>query len=81
MIYHVQLFARARDLAETSVATVDLPADSTVRDLKEQLQRRFPSLEGLLSRCTVAVNDDYATDDLPLPADATLALIPPVSGG
>jgi molybdopterin converting factor subunit 1 len=81
MIVHVQLFARARELAETALATLDLPDGSTVRDVKERLRLQYPRLAQLLSRSTIAVNDDYATDDLVLPADATVALIPPVSGG
>jgi molybdopterin converting factor subunit 1 len=81
MMVHVQLFARARDLALVSVAVVDVPAGATVRELKKRLQSQYPMLEALLARSTIAVNDEYAKDDQVLPADATLALIPPVSGG
>jgi molybdopterin converting factor subunit 1 len=81
MTYQVQFFARARELAETSSAAIDLPPGATVRDLKDELKVHYPRLEPLLARSTVAVDEEYATDDQTLPADATLALIPPVSGG
>jgi len=78
---HVRLFARARDLAGADVVAVDLPAGATVRDLRRRLAEVHPYLAGLLERCAVAVDNEFADDKLPLPPGAEVAVLPPVSGG
>lgn len=77
----VRLFARARDLAGTDTMKVDLPANATVADLRHQLGTMCPALVSLLSRCAIAVNDEFAADTLLVPASAEVAVLPPVSGG
>jgi molybdopterin synthase sulfur carrier subunit len=81
MIYEVQLFARAREIAATTSMPVELTSPATVRDLRRLLAASCPRLEPLIARSSIAVNDEYAQDDDALPEHATLALIPPVSGG
>jgi molybdopterin synthase catalytic subunit len=77
----VLLFARAKDLAGTNSVELDLPSGATVRDLRRRLVEVRPALASLLERSAIAVNDEFAGDDLGLPPDATVALLPPVSGG
>ncbi len=77
----VRLFARARELAGTDVLVLDLPAGATVAELRRRLAEERPALSGLLGRCAVAVNDEFAEDGLTLPLRAEVALLPPVSGG
>jgi molybdopterin converting factor subunit 1 len=81
MNYQIQLFAQARELAGTSAASLDLQTAVSVADLKAALLLKYPRLATLLARSTIAVNDEYATDQQVVPAHASLALIPPVSGG
>jgi molybdopterin converting factor subunit 1 len=81
MIVRVLLFARARDLAESDMLTVDLPAGTTVADLRRQIVEMTPALGELLPRCAIAVEAEFAADDARLPPNAEVALIPPVSGG
>jgi molybdopterin converting factor small subunit len=40
-----------------------------------------PALRDLLPRAAVAVNEDFADDDTPIPPGVEVAIIPPVSGG
>jgi molybdopterin converting factor subunit 1 len=77
----VRLFARARDLAGTDIIDVELPVGATVRDLRSRLAEQCPRLGGLLQRCAVAVDNEFAEDELTLPLRAEIALLPPVSGG
>ena len=77
----VRLFARAKDLAGADAVEVDLPAGATVGDLRRRLAEDRPALASLLGRSAVADNDEFANDDLVLPPDAAVALLPPVSGG
>jgi molybdopterin converting factor subunit 1 len=81
MIVRVRLFARAKDLAGTEVVSLDLAPNAVVADLRRRLAQQIPSLAALLQRSALAVNDEFARDDLPLTSDAEVALLPPVSGG
>lgn len=77
----VKLFARARELAGTATIEVNVPAPATVADLRRQLAMQHPALASLLTRSALAINGEFADDSLPIPADAEIALLPPVSGG
>ena len=81
MIFRVRLFARARDLAAADTVAVELHPDATAGDLRRALAVAYPALATLLVRSALAVGDDFAGDDLVLPAGTEIALLPPVSGG
>ena len=81
MICHVKLFARARDLAGASEVSVVLPDEATIKELRAALARDYPALAGLLERSALAVQDEFAGDNLVVPPGAEVALLPPVSGG
>jgi molybdopterin converting factor subunit 1 len=81
MTIRVRLFARARDLAGTDLVEMTLPDGATAGDLRRALARGHPALAALLERSALAVNDEFAEDSLPLPRQAEVALLPPVSGG
>ena len=53
---------------------------NSVADLKAQLIRSYPEFSRLTS-IAVAVNSEYAEDDVFLTVDDEIAIIPPVSGG
>lgn len=77
----VLLFARARELAGVAELAMTFSECARVADVRRDLAARFPALAALLPRCAVAINGEYADDAAPMPADAELAIIPPVSGG
>jgi molybdopterin converting factor subunit 1 len=81
MTVRVLLFAAARDLAGTDLATVALAAGATVAQLRAALGRDFPALAALLAKSALAVNHDFADDDRVLRESDEVAVIPPVSGG
>jgi molybdopterin converting factor subunit 1 len=81
MTLTVLLFAAARELAGAESLPVELPARSTVADLRAELSRRRPALAGLLAKSALAVNHDFAQDERVLFATDEVAVIPPVSGG
>jgi len=81
MTVRVLLFARARDLAGTDTLTLETPAGLTLRQLREELARRFPALADFLPRCQLAIHDTLADDCALVPEEATVAVLPPVSGG
>jgi molybdopterin converting factor small subunit len=82
MKVRVLLFARARDLAGgRNAVEVDLPAGSSVADLRVRIAHQVPALASFAQRCAVAVGGEYALDADAVPEGAEVALIPPVSGG
>lgn len=81
MNVHVQLFARARDLAGASSVEVDIGTEPTVAALREALIASQPALAAIAGSLHVAVNGDYAADTVSIPPRAEIACFPPVSGG
>jgi molybdenum cofactor cytidylyltransferase len=77
----VRLFALARQRANQPEIVVEVADGATVADLKVAIAKEAPSLVDLLPLVMIAVDSDYATDDLVVPPDAQVAVIPPVSGG
>lgn len=77
----VELHARAADLAGAREAELDLAPEATAADLKEELARSHPALEGLLRSCAVATDREYLADGAALGGAERYHLIPPVSGG
>jgi len=77
----VRLFARFRDAFGADVIEVGLPANANVKDLRDALTARNPSLAALLDCSQVAVNNEFARQEALLTPADEIALIPPVSGG
>ena len=77
----VRLFALYRERAGHSTVTLQVPNGATVAELTEEVRRRFPQLAPPQVRIVVAVNAEYAEEDLVLQPGDDVCLIPPVSGG
>jgi molybdopterin synthase catalytic subunit len=77
----VSVFCHLRDRAGTRQATLDLPDDASVKDLKNELKQQFPALGPALDSALFAVNRQYAFDEDLLPAGSEVGVFPPVSGG
>lgn len=81
MTVEVLLFARARDLAGSERITLTLPDRAAVKELRSALQQAVPALRPLAANLFIAIGNDYARDGDVVPANATIACFPPVSGG
>jgi molybdopterin converting factor subunit 1 len=75
------LFATLAETIGSRSILVELPKDQTVAGLKDFLVKNYPKLSPARNSMLVAVNREYAGDDLVIPAGAEVALFPPVSGG
>jgi molybdopterin converting factor subunit 1 len=74
-------FATIRDRAGVKSLELDIPAEMTVKDLKEKLSTDYPSLKDSMKSVLVAVNREYAFDEAIVPQNAEIGMFPPVSGG
>lgn len=81
MTIRVRLFARLRELAGDDSLVMELPEGSTIADLRHLLGEKNPNLAGLLTRCAVAVEEDFAEETRRLHEGCEVAFLPPVSGG
>jgi len=77
----VRLFALAKERAGRSEIDLELAPACRVADLRAVLRERLPALAPLLPTVLIAVNEEYANDDAPIPPGSRVAVIPPVSGG
>ena len=77
----ILLFATLKDAAPGGQLEVEVPDGARVSDVWDAAIARAPQLEKWRQHARVAVNQSYASDDEIVPANAEIALIPPVSGG
>jgi molybdopterin converting factor subunit 1 len=77
----VLLFASIAEKAGTRRLTVEAEPGDTVARVRDLVVDRFPQLEGALPTLLYALNEEYVKEWEPVQPGATLALIPPVSGG
>ncbi|HUK43078.1 MAG TPA: molybdenum cofactor biosynthesis protein MoaE [Candidatus Bathyarchaeia archaeon] len=70
-----------KDLAGRDKEQLQLPENSRLGDLFEQLQRTIPKLTDLRGAIALAVNCNYSDPSTVLRDNDEVALLPPVSGG
>ncbi|KAI7842392.1 hypothetical protein COHA_004031 [Chlorella ohadii] len=83
MQVRVLFFARSRELAGTSEASVTLEPGSTTTVLLQQLLQQYPQLEELRGSFVFSLNQEYLAPDeeQQLKGGDEVAVIPPISGG
>lgn len=81
MTINIQLFAAARVLAGSPAVSVHLDAGASVAELRSALAVAVPNFTVLLSGCAIAVNQEFAGNEVRLKEGDEVAVIPPVSGG
>ena len=80
MTIHILLFGITKDLVGKQKLQMELPVATTVSDFKKLLREDYPELIELDSMA-IAVNSEYASDEVVIQANDEIAIIPPVSGG
>ncbi|MCF8246729.1 MAG: MoaD/ThiS family protein [Saprospiraceae bacterium] len=73
-------FGIAKDITGQRFLEWELPQAVSVGELRKSLVQRFPRLAELAT-VRLAVNNEYASEELVLGENDEVALIPPVSGG
>ncbi|MBW8010051.1 MAG: molybdopterin converting factor subunit 1 [Chloroflexi bacterium] len=77
----ILFFATFKERAGTKHANLEIAEGTTVGELKSLVEDKFPNLSDSMGSVLVSVNKEYAFDEEVIPADAEVALFPPVSGG
>lgn len=77
----VLYFAVFRERLGTDEESLELPPGAVVRDALAALAQKHEAIATLRTKFRVAVNQDFAGEDVALSDGDELALIPPVAGG
>jgi len=77
----VLLFASLAERAGTRRLEVEVGEGALVRDVRDRVVAQYPQLAAAVPTLMYALDEEYAREDAPVRPGATLALIPPVSGG
>ena len=80
MKLEILFFGITADIAQEKSIQLEIDEGLSVEKLRLLLQVKYPTLSNY-KNFSVAVNMEYATDDVLLKIGDTVALIPPVSGG
>ena len=76
----VLFFGITTDLVGVSSLDLEVSKALTIVDFKNLLKQNYATLDKIDSYA-IAVNESYATDEVVLKENDTIAVIPPVSGG
>ena len=75
----VKCFGVAKEIVNGETLNLDI-SNLSVKELRNEIHKSFPefsSIKGFM----IAVNQEYATDEMKISASDEIAIIPPVSGG
>ncbi|MEO8416170.1 MAG: MoaD/ThiS family protein [Ginsengibacter sp.] len=76
----VLAFGIVKDIFNNSYLVIDNKDASSVDELKAFLEKKFPALKELASYM-IAINEEYASENIAIKERDEIAIIPPVSGG
>ena len=76
----VLAFGIVKDIFNNSYVVIDNKDASSVDELKTFLEKKFPALKELASYM-IAINEEYASENIAINDADEIAIIPPVSGG
>lgn len=73
-------FGITTDLTGRSSQSFEVKENTTIKDLKNNLIAEYPNLKNI-NEFAIAVNEEYANEDVIIKNSDVVAIIPPVSGG
>lgn len=82
-MYQIKIlyFAQLKEELDLAEETYEGATPLDGQDLIDLLSERYPLIKTLGPSLSLAVNEEYHPLEEPIPGGATVALIPPVSGG
>jgi molybdopterin converting factor subunit 1 len=76
----VLFFGIAKDISGVNSIDLEVDKDSNVLDFLQLLKERFSGFSAI-NDFSIAINEEYAENDVILKESDIVAIIPPVSGG
>jgi molybdopterin converting factor small subunit len=81
MHIRVHFYSYFKDLTGCAETEEELEPGSTIQDLRQRIQRRFPRLTAMAKSTLVAVGVEYQGPEYVLHEGEEVSLFPPVQGG
>lgn len=80
MTVDILFFGITRDYSGSRQLKFDFPKNANVKAIRSIMEEKYPALKGL-KQYAIAVNNEYAGDEIILKNGDEIAILPPVSGG
>lgn len=77
----VHFYSYFKELTGCEQTSVELPPDTCLRDVYQQLITQFPKMAAMEKSTLIAVGVDYQPRDYVLKSGDEVSLFPPVQGG
>ena len=77
----VNLYYHLKDKAGTNQINLELPDNSTIKELKILLIRDYPALQSQLDNIMTLINQKIAVDEDKIPLNAQVSFLTPIGGG
>jgi len=77
----VNLYYHLKDKAGTNQINLELPDNSTIKELKIFLIRDYPALQSQLDNIMTLINQKIAVDEDKIPLNAQVSFLTPIGGG
>jgi len=77
----VNLYYHLKDKAGTNQINLELPDNSTIKELKILLIRDYPALQSQLDNIMTLINQKIAVDEDKIPQNARVSFLTPIGGG
>lgn len=80
MTIKIKTFANLKDYLPEEFK-MNVEENTSIRDLKELLIRRYPQIQSILDNSRFAINEEFVEDVAIIRKNQIVYIIPPVSGG
>jgi len=77
----VNLYYHLKDKAGTNLINLEVPENSTIKELKIILIQNYPALLSQLDNILTLINQKIAVDEDKIPLNAQVSFLTPIGGG
>jgi molybdopterin converting factor small subunit len=77
----VNLYYHLKDKAGTNLINLEVPDNSTIKELKIILVKTYPALQSQLDNIMTLINQKIAVDEDKIPLNAQVSFLTPIGGG
>jgi molybdopterin converting factor small subunit len=77
----VNLYYHLKDKVGTNQINLEIPENSTIKDLKILLINNYPALQSQLDNIMMLINQKIVLDEDKIPQNAQVSFLTPIGGG
>ena len=77
----VKLYYHLKDKAGTNQINLEIPENSTIKELKILLINNYPALQSQLDNIMMLINQKIVLDEDKIPQNAQISFLTPIGGG